>query len=88
MFTVGSPAGMVHSSSYGFISYIAKNVQMTDGNARVLYADVKSRQMPVLSCLIQMESLLAGGLTAMTRMWKLGWRHLCLFLITREFWNF
>ena len=34
---------MVHSSSYGFISYIAKNVQMTDGNARVLYADVKSR---------------------------------------------
>ena len=43
VFTVGSPAGMLHSSSYGFISYIAKNVQMTDGNARVLYADVKSR---------------------------------------------
>lgn len=43
VFAVGSPAGMVHSSSYGFISYIAKNVQMTDGNARVLYADVKSR---------------------------------------------
>ena len=43
VFTVGSPAGMVNSSSYGFISYIAKNVQMTDGNARVLYADVKSR---------------------------------------------
>ena len=43
VFTVGSPAGMVHSSSYGFISYIAQNVQMTDGNARVLYADVKSR---------------------------------------------
>ena len=43
VFTVGSPAGRVHSSSYGFISYIAKNVQMTDGNARVLYADVKSR---------------------------------------------
>lgn len=43
VFTMGSPAGMVHSSSYGFISYIVKNVQMTDGNARVLYADVKSR---------------------------------------------
>lgn len=43
VFTMGSPAGMVHSSNYGFISYIAKNVQMTDGNARVLYADVKSR---------------------------------------------
>ncbi len=40
---MGSPAGMVHSNSYGFISYIAKNVQMTDGNARVLYADIKSR---------------------------------------------
>ncbi len=40
---MGSPAGMVHSSSYGFISYIAKNVQMTDGNARVLYADIESR---------------------------------------------
>ena len=26
-----------------FISYIAKNVQMTDGNARVLYADIKSK---------------------------------------------
>ena len=41
--SLGSPAGMVHSSSYGFISYIAKNVQMTDGNARVLYADIKSK---------------------------------------------
>ena len=41
--SMGSPAGMVHSSSYGFISYIAKNVQMTDGNARVLYADIKSK---------------------------------------------
>ena len=33
---------------------------------------LKAGQMPVLSYLIQMESLLAGGLTAMTRMWKLG----------------
>lgn len=41
--SMGSSAGMVHSSSYGFISYIAKNVQMTDGNARVLYADIKSK---------------------------------------------
>ena len=41
--SMGSPAGMVHSSSYGFISYIAKNVKMTDGNARVLYADIKSK---------------------------------------------
>lgn len=38
---IGSPAGMVHSSGYGFISYITKNVQVTDGMTRVLYSDVK-----------------------------------------------
>lgn len=42
VFAIGSPAGMVHSCSYGFISYIAKNVQLTDGNARVIYGDIKS----------------------------------------------
>ena len=39
---VGSPAGMVHSTGYGFISYITKNVQITDGMTRVLFADLKS----------------------------------------------
>lgn len=38
---IGGPAGMVHSSGYGFISYITKNVQVTDGMTRVLYTDVK-----------------------------------------------
>jgi len=38
---VGGPAGMVHSVGYGFISYITKNVQITDGMTRILYSDVK-----------------------------------------------
>lgn len=38
---IGGPAGMVHSSGYGFISYITKNVQVTDGMTRILYSDVK-----------------------------------------------
>ncbi|WP_077613240.1 S1C family serine protease [Clostridium sp. Marseille-P2415] len=38
---IGSPAGMVHSVGYGFISYITKNVQITDGITRILYSDVK-----------------------------------------------
>lgn len=37
---IGSPGGMVHSTGYGFISYITKNVQVTDGLTRVLYSDV------------------------------------------------
>lgn len=37
---VGSPGGMIHSTGYGFISYITKNVQVTDGLTRVLYCDV------------------------------------------------
>ncbi|WP_313181184.1 S1C family serine protease [Lacrimispora sp.] len=38
---IGGPAGMVHSTGYGFISYITKNVQITDGMTRILYSDVK-----------------------------------------------
>lgn len=38
---VGGPAGMVHSTGYGFITYITKNVQVTDGITRILYSDVK-----------------------------------------------
>lgn len=38
---VGGPAGIVHSVGYGFISYITKNVQITDGMTRILYTDVK-----------------------------------------------
>lgn len=33
---------MVHSTGYGAVSYIAKNVQMTDGMTRIIYSDLKS----------------------------------------------
>lgn len=36
---VGAPAGIVHSSDYGFISYVVRNVQTVDGSARVFYTD-------------------------------------------------
>lgn len=39
---VGAPAGMVHSSTYGSISYIVRNVQVADGAVRLLYTDVRS----------------------------------------------
>lgn len=39
---LGAPAGMVHSSAYGGISYIARNVQVADGVTRLLYADIRS----------------------------------------------
>ena len=42
--SVGAPAGMVHSTDYGFVSYITKNVQIPDGTSRVFYSDVKSNQ--------------------------------------------
>ena len=38
---VGAPAGIVHSSSYGFISYVIRNVQMVDGSLRVFYMDAQ-----------------------------------------------
>ena len=37
---VGAPAGAVHSSSYGSIANIVRNVQIPDGVTRLLYADV------------------------------------------------
>lgn len=39
---VGGPSGQVHSMTYGTIAYIARNVQMTDGITRILYADISS----------------------------------------------
>ena len=38
---VGAPGGIVHSSAYGFISYIMKNVQVPDGMTRLLLADIR-----------------------------------------------
>lgn len=37
---VGSPAGVVHSIDYGFISYVMKNAQVVDGVRRALYSDI------------------------------------------------
>lgn len=42
LIAVGGPAGIVHSTDYGAVSYIARNVQVTDGLTRIIYADVKS----------------------------------------------
>lgn len=36
---VGSPSGRVHSVKQGCISYVAKGVQVADGQTRILYAD-------------------------------------------------
>ena len=32
----------VHSLSFGTVSYVARNVQITDGLTRILYADISS----------------------------------------------
>ncbi|MFQ9704436.1 MAG: hypothetical protein ACLR0U_25310 [Enterocloster clostridioformis] len=32
---IGAPAGIVHSSDYGNISYVARNVHTVDGSSRV-----------------------------------------------------
>lgn len=36
---VGAPAGIVHSSAYGNISYVVRNVQTVDGTSRIFYTD-------------------------------------------------
>lgn len=38
---VGSPVGMVHSSMFGNITYMEKNVRVADGVARMLYTDMQ-----------------------------------------------
>ena len=37
---VGSPTGHVHSVKHGMISYVAKGVQIVDGQSRVFYTDI------------------------------------------------
>ena len=39
---IGAPADAVHSSTTGRISYVARNAPVTDGTARLLYADIKA----------------------------------------------
>lgn len=40
--SIGSPAGIIHSSDYGMISYISRNVQVADGVTRVIYTSLAS----------------------------------------------
>ena len=39
--SIGSPMGMVHSTSYGIVSYVARNMSVVDGTARFIYTDAK-----------------------------------------------
>lgn len=39
---LGAPSGFVHSSTYGFVSYVMRNVQVADGITRLLFADIES----------------------------------------------
>lgn len=41
VFSGGSPAGVVHSLSLGYISYVAKNISVVDGTSRLFYADIQ-----------------------------------------------
>lgn len=41
MIAVGSPAGAVHSVKRGIVSYVARNVQGTDSQTRILFVDTK-----------------------------------------------
>lgn len=38
---VGSPAGRVYSLKHGSVTYVAKGVQTTDGQTRVIYTDIE-----------------------------------------------
>lgn len=39
---IGSPAGAVHSVAYGVVSYIRKNIMVSDGHIRLLYSDIRT----------------------------------------------
>lgn len=38
---IGSPVGKVHSSMFGYVTYVEKNVRVTDGTARILYTSMQ-----------------------------------------------
>ena len=40
LIAAGGPAGMVHSLDYGTVSYVQKNVPVTDQHCRLVYADI------------------------------------------------
>lgn len=59
---VGAPAGMVHSSTYGFISYVVKNVQVPDGMTRLLLADING-DAPTGTFLLNLNGQMIGWVT-------------------------
>ena len=38
---IGAPSGNVHSSTYGFVSYVLRTVQVADNTTRLIFADIK-----------------------------------------------
>lgn len=40
--TIGAPAGIVHSTSYGNVSAVSRGVSMVDGTARIIYLDANA----------------------------------------------
>ncbi len=40
LIAVGSPAGVVHSMDYNFVSYVQTGAQMVDQNCRIVYSDI------------------------------------------------
>lgn len=59
---VGSPVGMVHSVDYGSVNYVARNVPVTDGSIRVMYADVGGNA-PMGTFLMNMSEEIVGVVT-------------------------
>ena len=53
---------MIHSTDYGFISYVVRSVQTVDGIARVLYSDVRG-SAEVGTFLINTSGQLIGWVT-------------------------
>lgn len=41
---MGAPSGIVHSSEFGAVTYVARNVPVTDGVTRILFTDLDSSE--------------------------------------------
>lgn len=59
---VGGPAGAIHSTDYGFISYVVKNVQLIDGQGRVFYTGIRGAA-EAGTFLINLDGELIGWVT-------------------------
>ncbi len=59
---IGSPAGYPYSMGYGLVSYIRKDVQVTDGRSRIFYVDVPGDSKKG-TFLIDMDGRMVGWVT-------------------------